>query len=107
MPAVIACDKLLGLIHLEVMEGIHAEIREKLQRIGALDIKVRHVVRLVEQSTCFAPRALLVPPVCELMANHGKGIRADLRVTQQVYRIPDGLQSFFQACVTHLCWYFL
>ena len=47
---VVARDELLRLIDLEILEAVDAEIGEHLERVGALDVEIRHVVRLVEQA---------------------------------------------------------
>ena len=88
---VIAGDKLLGLIDFEILEGIYAEIGEHLERIGTLHIQIRHVVGLVEQRAGFAPGTLFVSPVGELVAHHGKGVRPDLRIAQQLNGTLGGL----------------
>jgi hypothetical protein len=62
------------------------------------------MVRLIEERARFPPGALLVPPIGEFVANHREGVWTYLRVTQQLNRAPCGLQSFFQALVTHLRW---
>ena len=46
---VVAGDELLGLVHREVLEGVHAERGEQPDHVGALDVEVGHVVRLVEE----------------------------------------------------------
>ena len=98
---VVAGDELFRLIDLEVLEAVDAEIREELQRVGALDVEVGHVVRLVEQRAALAPRALLVAPVRELGPNHRKGIGPDLRIAQQVDRALRTFQGGLQAVVGH------
>ncbi len=42
-------DELLRPVDLEVREAVHAGVAQQLQRVGARDEQVGHVVRLVEQ----------------------------------------------------------
>jgi hypothetical protein len=88
---VIARHKLFGLVDLEGLERVDAEFRKQPECIRTLDIKVRHVMRLIEESTSFPPRPLFVSPVGEFGAHDGECIRADLRISQEFYRTPDGL----------------
>ena len=43
-----ASDELLGLVDFEVLKAIDRQGGEQLERIGTFDIKVRHVVGLIE-----------------------------------------------------------
>src|ERR1039458_9528253 len=56
---------------------------------------------LVEESAGFAPGALFVSPVGELVAHHGEGIRAYLRIAQHFNGTRDGPQHVGQALLTH------
>src|SRR5207244_2942086 len=67
-------NELLGLVDFEIFEGIYAEIGEQLECIRALDIKICHVVRLVEKGAGLPPGTLFISPVRELGAHHRKGI---------------------------------
>ena len=87
----IAGDKLLGLIDLEILEAIDTQIGEQFERIGTLDIEIGHVVGLVEKSAGFPPGTLFVSPVGELGTHHRKGIWSYLRIAQQFNWTPDGL----------------
>jgi hypothetical protein len=53
------------------------------------------VVRLIEQGAGFAPGTLLVSPVGELVLHDGKGVGSDLRISQQIDRIPGGSYGVF------------
>jgi hypothetical protein len=59
----IARHKLLGLIDLEVLKAVDGEIGEQFESVGTLHIKIRHVVRLVEESAGLLPCALFIPPI--------------------------------------------
>jgi hypothetical protein len=76
-------DELLGPVDGEVLEAVHAGVAQELQRIGAGDEQVGHVVGLVEQGDGVAPRALLRAPVREL-GRHGEDRGPRLRVAQQL-----------------------
>src|SRR5580658_2228203 len=81
-------NKLLSLIHLEILIAIYAQVRQQFERVWTLDIEIRHVVRLVEQSAALLPGALFIPPVSEFGAHHWKGIGSNLRITQPFHRAP-------------------
>ncbi len=74
----VAGHELLGLIDLEILEAVDAEIGKHFQRIRTFDVEIGHVVRQIEQRATLAPRALLVPPVRELGTHDGKGVGSDL-----------------------------
>jgi hypothetical protein len=84
-------NKLLGLIDFEILKAIYGKVGEQFEGIGALDIKIGHVVRLVEKSAGFLPGALFVSPVRELGTHHRKGIRPYLRIAQPFHWTPGGL----------------
>ena len=94
---VVAGNKLLGLIDLESLEAVYTQIRKQLECIRTLDVKISHMVRLIEKSTGVPPRTLFISPVRELGAHYWKGIRTYLRIAQQFNRIAGGLQNFLQA----------
>jgi len=94
---VIARDEVFCLIDFEILEAIDAQIRKHFERIRPFDINVRHMMGLIEQSAGFAPRTLFIPPVRELVTNHGKRVGTDLRIPQQFNRISHRLQDFLQA----------
>jgi hypothetical protein len=100
----IACHKLLGLIDFEIPKGIHAEIGKHLEGVGALHVQVSHMVRLIEKRAGFPPGTLLISPVGELRLHHGKRVRPDLRIAQQLDGTPRGLYRVFQVSITHSCW---
>jgi hypothetical protein len=84
-------DELLRLVHGEGLEAVHAGGLEQLQRIGALDVEVGHVVRLVEETARLPPGVLLVAPVRELGGDLRVHVGPDLRVAGELHRIPDAL----------------
>ena len=77
----VAGDELFRLVDFEGFETVDAEIRKEFECVGTFDIKVGHVMRLIEKSAGFPPGTLLVSPVCELVANNGKRIRSYLRIS--------------------------
>ena len=83
---VVAGDELLRLVHGCVLERVDAEVGEEPDHVGALDVEIRHVVRLVEERARVAPRGLLVPPVRELTRHRRIDVRADLRVARHLDR---------------------
>ena len=87
----IAGNELLDLVDGEILEGVDAEVGEQFDDIRALEIDVRHVVRLIEQGGGLAPGALFVPPVGELGGDLGIDIGPDLRIAQQINRTADAL----------------
>ncbi|MEI9886115.1 MAG: hypothetical protein WDN08_06365 [Rhizomicrobium sp.] len=100
--AVIAAGhELLGAVDRKVREAVDREIGEQLERVGAFDEEVDHVVRLVEQHAGLAPGALLVAPVGELRRHHRIDIGAELRIAQHGDGIAGGLQRFFEILVRH------
>ena len=56
---------------------------------------------LVEESAGFAPGALFVSPVGELVTDHREGVGANLRIAQQFNRTSDGTQHVGQGLLTH------
>src|SRR5207245_8960427 len=72
---VVAGNKLLGLIDLESLEAVYTQIRKQLECNRTLDVKISHMVRLIEKSTGVPPRTLFISPVRELGAHYWKGIR--------------------------------
>jgi hypothetical protein len=86
----VAGNKLLGLIDFEILKAIDAKIGKYFQCVRALDIKIGHMVRLIEKSAGLPPGALLISPVREFGAHHRKGIRSYLRLTQQFNRTTNG-----------------
>src|SRR5204862_339414 len=101
IPLVAAADELLRLIHFEILEAVDRQIGQQSQRVGALDIKVGHVMRLIEQRACLPPRLLLIPPIGELRPYNREGIRPDLRIAEKLHRIADVLQQLFETIVAH------
>jgi hypothetical protein len=101
---VVARDELLRLIDLEVLERVDAEVGQHLERIGALEVEIGHVVRLIEQRAGLAPGPLLVAPVREFVAHDRKGVRPDLRIAHHLDRIARRLERFLQRSITHRCW---
>ena len=99
MTVVAAGSQLFRSVYGEFGETIEAEIRSQLHRIRPFDVKVGHMVGLVEQNAAVAPRALFIPPVAVLGGNHRIDISAYLRVTQEVNRVLR-LEEIFQA-LTH------
>ena len=94
---VVAGHELLGLVHGEVLEGVHAERREQPDHVGALDVEVGHVVRLVEKGRGLAPGDLLVSPVRELARHRRVDVRSDLRVTGQLDGATDCVKQVLEA----------
>ncbi len=84
-------NKLLRLIDFEIFKAIYTEIREQFECIRALNMKICHMVRLVQKSAGLPPGALFISPVRELGTHHREGIWSYLRITQQFNRTPDGL----------------
>ncbi len=85
---VVAGDELLGLVDGKIVKAIDGKIRQQPERVGSLDVEIRHVVRLVEETGCLAPGPLLVAPVREFARHARIDIRADLRVAREVDRAP-------------------
>ena len=77
-----ARHELLGLVDLEVVEGVHAQPRQQGHRVRPLDGQLGHVERLVVEHAGVLPRPLLVAPVRVLGGNAGVHVRPDLRVAQ-------------------------
>ena len=88
MAVVVAGDELLGLVDGKIVKAVDGKVREQSERVGSLDVEIRHVVRLVEETRCLAPGALLVAPVREFARHARIDIRADLRVAREVDRAP-------------------
>ncbi len=101
VPVVVAGDELLRLVDGEALEAVDAELREQRDDIGALDVQVGHVVRLVEQRAGLPPGALLVAPVGELTRHLRIDIRPDLRVARQLDGAADRAQHVLQTAMTH------
>jgi hypothetical protein len=101
MAAVGAAHELLRLVRHEALHAVDREIRDELQRIGAFNEEVDHVMRLVEQHRGVTPCALLVAPVGEFRRNDRVHVGADLRVAQMLDGVASGLQHAFQ--ITHDC----
>jgi hypothetical protein len=72
------------------------EMREQLQRVGALHVLLDHVVRLVEEHRALLPRRLLVAPVGELGRHDRVDVRADLRIAQHVDGIARSLEDLLE-----------
>ena len=98
---VIAGDELLGLARSEILEAVHAEHGEHLERVRSLHVHVGHVVRLVEQDARVPPGALFVSPVRELAGDDRVDVRSGLRIAQQFDRTAGGVQHVLEALVTH------
>src|SRR5258708_19792158 len=79
-------DILLGLVDLETLEAIDAELFQQLEGVRARHVHVGHVVGLVEQHGGLLPRALLVPPVGVFGLLHRIRVRTPLRITQVIAR---------------------
>jgi hypothetical protein len=94
-----ARDELLGLMTLKFLK-LFTTRSEHFERVGPLDVEIRHVVRLVEE-TGFAPGPLLVSPIGELVTHDGEGVGADLRIAQQLHGAAGGLDGFFKVPVGH------
>jgi hypothetical protein len=72
--AMVARNKLLGLIDFEVFEAIDSEIGEQFEGVRTLHVEIGHVVRLVEKRTGFLPCTLFISPVRKLGPHHWKGV---------------------------------
>ena len=102
LAVVVARRELLGLVDGEVLEGVGREVRQQLQRIGAFDEQVHHVVRLIEQDAGLGPGALLVAPVGEFRSDDRIDVRADLRIAHHLDdAATGGLDRLFQILVSH------
>ncbi len=93
--------ELLRAIDRELREAVGREVREELQGVGPFDQLLGHVVRLVEQDTGVAPRALLVTPVRVFGRHYRIHVGADLRIAEQVDGIAGRAQQIFQALMAH------
>src|SRR4029077_1373722 len=47
---VVAGDELLGLVDGKIVKAVDGKIRQQPERVGSLDVEIRHVVRLVEET---------------------------------------------------------
>jgi hypothetical protein len=94
-------DELLGPVHPEVREGVHAQVAEQAQRVRSLDEQVRHVVGLVEQRARACPRQLLGPPVRELRRDRER-VRERRRVPQQCDGVADPCDRGGEALGGHI-----
>jgi hypothetical protein len=92
VPAVAARDELLGAVDGEVREAVDREVRAQLHCVGALDVDVDHVVRLIEQHGALPPCGLLVAPVRKFARYDGVDVSADARIAQKV----DGIFGCFE-----------
>src|SRR5262245_14918166 len=88
MTAIAAGHELFGSIHWELREAVDSKIGEQLQRVRSLNVKVNHVMGLVEQNATLAPRGLLVAPVTVLRRDYGIDVCTYLRIPQHVDRVP-------------------
>jgi hypothetical protein len=61
------------------------------------------VVRLIEEGTGLAPRALLVSPVREFGPHYREGVGAYLRIAQQLHGTSDRLEHVLEVSVVHPC----
>jgi hypothetical protein len=86
----VARDKLFGLMDSEILKAIDAKIGKHLERVRALNVKICHVVGLIEKGARLPPGSLFISPVRELGANYRKGIRSYLRLAQQFHRTAHG-----------------
>src|SRR5690606_7823611 len=86
---------LLRLVDGPALRRVDHRVAEQLQRIGTLDVKVDHVVRLIEQHGAVLPSPLLGAPVGEFRRDHGVNVRADLRVPQLLDDVRGVLQDLF------------
>ena len=89
-------DELLGHVDGEFRNAVDGELADQLQRIGALDVQVGHVMRLVEQNRGPAPGQLLVAPVRELRHHARHDRRLSLRFPQQLDRAAGFLDRLFE-----------
>ena len=64
-------DELLGHVDRKFRDTIDGKATDQLQRVGAFDVQVGHVMRLVEDDRGAAPRHLLVAPVREFLHDAG------------------------------------
>jgi hypothetical protein len=101
VPAVAARRKLLGAVHRKIREAVRRKGRKHLERIGALDVDIRHVVGLVKENRGLAPSALLVAPIRIFGRDYRIDVRADLRIAQQRHRIPSGSKQILQTLLAH------
>jgi hypothetical protein len=99
---IVADDILLGLADFKTLEAVDTKRREQLESIRPLNVHVCHVIRLVEQHAAVLPGTLLVSPVRKLGWHNRINIRADLGVSQEIYRIPGSLQYVLQTSLTHI-----
>ena len=99
---VVAGDELLGPVGLGVRERVDAEVGEQPDDVGAFDLKVGHVMRLVEERARLHPGDLLVAPVRELGGHCRVDVGTDLRVARHLDRAPGRLQLLLQVLVAHV-----
>ncbi len=92
MSAVAARNKLLGFVDGEILERVDGEMGQHLLGVGALDVDIHHVVRLVEEHAGLLPCPLFVAPVRVFGRNYRINIGTNLRISQHVDRISYALQ---------------
>ena len=62
----------------EALDAVDRRVRDQLQRVGAPEEEIDHVVRLVVEDCSLPPGPLLATPVRELGGDDGVDVRADL-----------------------------
>ena len=92
---------LLGLARRPALRRVDHRVRKQLARVLAADVKVDHVVRLVEQHRAVLPRPLLRPPVGKFGRHHRINIRAKLRIAQHLHGVATSIQHVFKALSRH------
>ncbi len=94
----------LALLTGNLAKLLIARWEKQFQGIGALNVLLHHVVRLVEQNAGVPPGALFVAPV-RVFGRHDRiDIGSDLRIAEQVDRVSGGFQQIFQALWVHGFW---
>ena len=84
-------NKLLGLVDSEVPEAVHRKLRQQSQCVRTFNVKVRHVMGLIEERAGMTPCQLLVSPIGELRLDDRESVRPDFRITQQLDRASGAL----------------
>ena len=93
--------ELLGHVDREMLDAVDREIADQLQRIGAFDVQVHHVVALVVKNRRAAPGHLFVAPVGEFLHDARHDSRRRLRFPQKLYRVAPRFRDGFFEILRH------
>jgi hypothetical protein len=94
-------DVLLRHPHRVVRGAVDRRRGDQVDRAGAAQHQVHHVVRLVVEHDGLAPGALLAAPVRELGRDDRVDVGADLRVAQQLDGAVGRVEDFLQVARCH------